>query len=347
MLEFLPYILIILAAFAGLILTVYIHQKKTHHQPMVCPMGADCGAVIHSEFSRFLGVPVELWGMVYYATVFAIYLSLLVIPQATSWGLLVVAVPLSLGAFLFSGYLTFIQAVSLKQWCTWCLTSAGLCTLIFAFTLSGIATFITGLVSFLITYKAFILGLHLFGLAIGLGGASMADLFFFKFLKDLRISEREADVLRGISQFIWLGLAILVVSGIGLILTNPEFYFSSAKFLVKMIVVLVIIVNGAFLNLSITPKLIHISFGDPHRHYKGELRADRRLAYALGAISASSWYSAFILGLTSTMPLNFGPLLGIYLAIVLVAVLGSQLLERLIARRGWSAETLEANIGIR
>lgn len=337
MLEFLAYVIIILAAFSGLILTVYIHQKKKHHAPMVCPMGADCGAVVNSEFSRFLGVPVELWGMVYYAALFAMYLSLVVIPQASSWGLMVVAVPLSLGAFLFSGYLTFIQAVSLKQWCTWCLTSAGLCTVIFIFTLSGIATFMAGLVTFLTTYKAVIIGVHLFGLAIGLGGATMADLFFFKFLRDLRISVREADVLRAISQFIWLGLALLVISGIGLVLTDPVGYFSSTKFLVKMMVVLVIIVNGAFLNLSITPKLVHISFGDPHRHYKGELRADRRLAYALGAISASSWYSAFILGLTPFVLLDFWPLLGVYVAIVLTAVVGSQLMERFIARRGWVA----------
>lgn len=335
MLDTPPYILIALAAFSGLILTIYIHHKKRYHEPMVCPLGTDCTTVVTSEFSHFLGVPVEWWGMLYYATIFATYVSVLVIPTAIEWGLLVMVVPLSLGAFLFSVYLTFIQAVTLRQWCTWCLISAGLCTLIFAFTLSGIATFMTGLVSALVTYKTFIVGLHVLGVAIGLGGASLADLFFFKFLKDLRISEREAEVLRGISQFIWLGLAILIISGTGLFLTNPALYASSPKFLVKMIVVAVIIINGAFLNLFITPKLIRISFGDQHRHAKGELRTDRRLAYAQGAISASSWYSAFILGLLPQSPLDFLPLLGLYVAVVLAAVLGSQIIEHFIARRGW------------
>ncbi len=335
MVNILFYCVIVLAAFAGLILTVYIHQKKRHKAPMVCPMGSDCNKVIMSEFSTFLGVPVELWGMAYYATIFASYFLFLTVPPALDWGLLFIVVPLSMGAFLFSGYLTFIQAFSLKQWCTWCLSSAGLSTLIFILTLSSITAFTSMLISFLVAYKAVLIGTHLLGLAVGLGGASIADMFFFKFLKDLRISEREAEVLRSMSQMIWLGLCILVISGVGLVLTNPAFYFGSAKFLVKLIVIGVIITNGAFLNLYITPKLVHISFGDPHKEKPDKLRRDRRWAFALGAVSASSWYSAFILGLLDSSPLSFVPLLTIYLTIVLVAILGSQVMERLIARRGW------------
>jgi uncharacterized membrane protein len=337
MLDLLPYFLIVIASFGGIILTVYIHQKKRHHAPMVCPLGSDCAKVIHSEFSTFLGVPVELWGMLYYTTIFTTYFSFIMVPISIEWGLLFLVVPASLGAFLFSGYLTFIQAFSLKQWCTWCLTSAGISTLIFLLTLSGIAPFVAMLVAFLIHYKLIVVGIHLFGLAIGLGGATMADMFFFKFLKDLRISDREAEVLRGMSQIIWLGLAILVISGVGLVMTDPLFYFTSARWVMKMVVVAVIIVNGAFLNLYITPKLVHISFGDPHQHSTGELRRDRRLAFALGAVSASSWYSAFILGLLPFSPAGFGPLLLLYLAILLVAVTGSQIIERFVARRGWLA----------
>lgn len=342
MLDILPDIFIVLAAFAGIILTVYIHQKKRHHAPMVCPLGSDCGAVIHSEFSTFFGVPVELWGMFYYAAIFASYVAILAVPQSVDWGLLYLAVSLSLGAFLFSGYLTFIQGFTLKQWCTWCLTSAGLCSVIFGLSLFGVAEFMPAFGVLLAANKGFIVGVHLFGLAIGLGGATMADMFFFKFLRDLRISEREAEVLRSISQFIWLGLAILVVSGIGLVLPDSAFYFSSPKFQVKMLVVLVVIVNGAFLNLYITPKLIHISFGDPHKHYQGELRRDRRLAYALGAVSAISWYSAFILGLMHTSPMSFQAMLAIYVAVLAVAITTSQIMERIIARRGWNTVELRS-----
>lgn len=340
MLDILPYLFIVLAAFAGIILTVYIHQKKRRHAPMVCPLGSDCGAVIHSEFSSFLGVPVELWGMFYYAAIFATYASILAVPQSIDWGLLFLVVPLSFVAFLFSGYLTFIQGFTIKQWCTWCLTSAGLCSLIFFLSLGGGVEFMPAFGLLLAANKGFIVGVHLFGLALGLGGATMSDLFFFKFLRDLRISEREASVLRSISQYIWLGLAILVMSGVGLVLPDAAFYFSSPKFQVKMLVVLVVIVNGAFLNLYITPKLIHISFGDPHKHYQGELRRDRRLAYALGAVSATSWYSAFILGLMHSSPISFQAMLTIYLAVLAVAIGVSQIIERIIARRGWNTVEL-------
>lgn len=334
MLDLLPYALTVVAAFGGLMLTVYIHEKKRHHAPMVCPLGSDCSKVIDSEFSKFLGVPVELWGMAYYATIFATYCTFLMVPPSLDWGLLLLVIPLSLGAFLFSGYLTFIQAFSLKQWCTWCLSSAGLSTFIFLLTLLSIPAFMATLASFLVAYKPVIVGIHLLGVAISLGGATMADMFFFRFLKDFRISHGEADMLRGMSQMIWLGLCILVISGTGLVLTDPSSYFSSAKFLVKMIVVSVIIINGAWLNLYITPKLVHISFGDSRQPMRSELRRDRRWAYALGAISTSSWYSAFILGLMDSSSLPFLTLLFVYAAIVLTAVLGSQLVEWLIARRG-------------
>ena len=190
-----------------------------------------------------------------------------------------------------------------------------------------------GFVSFLARYHEFIVILHFFGVAIGLGGATIADILFFKFLKDFRISEWEAGTLRTLSQVIWAALAVLVLSGIGLYLPEAQELNQSSKFLVKMAVVSVIIVNGIFLNLLIAPRLVKISFDKKYDHRTGKLYYIRRLAFALGAISLTSWYFAFILGMLRFVSIDFMPLLFIYLGILSGAMVASQILERFFSRR--------------
>jgi len=331
MIDVLLYIGVIAAACGGASVVSYISYKKAQGGPLVCPVGSDCNAVVNSEYAKFFGIPLELFGILYYSLIILGYSFSFFAPQ---YALGTILFPLTLGAFLFSLYLTFIQAFTLKQWCTWCLSSAGLSTTIFL-----LSTYLTDfglIITFLTQVKPFIVAFHLLGFALGLGGATISDIFFFKFLKDLRISEREATTLRTISQVVWFGLGLLVVSGIGLILTDPVAYFSSTKFLAKMFIVFVITVNGAFLNLYITPLLVSISFGDKHKHIPGELHHERGLAYAGGAISMVSWYLAFTLGLIKWLPYSFWSLVVAYFVLLISAVAASQIVEHFIAQRGYT-----------
>ena len=324
------YVIIIFIAFAGFLLAAYIRHKKVSKETLICPLRANCDTVIFSDYSKFFGIPVELLGMAYYLTIavaYGVFVSVSAeMPQLLVFGVFSATV----GAFLFSLYLTFVQAFALKQWCTWCLISASICTVIF-----GLAILASSYDPTMILreYRAVILILHLIAAAIGLGTATITDVFFFKFLKDFKISELEASVLNALSQVIWFALALIILTGIGLYLPASERLLDSSKFLVKMIVVAIIVVNGAFLNLLISPKLVHISFGGSHEHQSGELHKLRKLAFALGAISSTSWYSAFILGAIRQPPLSFSQLLGVYLALVAVAVIGSQIMERVFAKK--------------
>lgn len=329
---FLPEILIIFCAFAGFLLAAYLHHKKVKPQEtFVCPLHGDCVAVIHSEFSHFFGIPVEWLGMTYYLAIAVMYGLFLALPLLLTPATLFLSIGISGAAFLFSVYLTFIQLVYLKQICTWCLTSAGLSTVIFFTSLFGSNFEFLGLLD---TMRPAILILHLIGIAIGLGGATFTDVFFFKFLRDLKISRGEAAILRTISQVIWFGLALLILSGVGLYLGDAATYNQSSKFLMKMIVVAVLVVNGAFLNLKITPHLIHISFGDdPMKTPKEELQRERKIAFALGAVSFVSWYSALILGALRSVPWSLPTLLTIYIALLAVAITGSQVMERQLGKR--------------
>src|SRR3989344_1068910 len=183
------HIILIFAAFGGFLLAFYIRHKKQARETIICPLDSDCDAVIFSEYSKFFGIPLEILGLLYYGIVAVGYALFLAFPAFASPLAVFGVLTLTITAFLFSLYLTFIQAFALRQWCTWCLMSAGLCTIIFFAALFASSH---DYVALFAQYRPAILGLHVLGLALGLGGATCTDLFFFKFLKDFRISHEEA-----------------------------------------------------------------------------------------------------------------------------------------------------------
>ena len=189
------------------------------------------------------------------------------------------------------------------------------------------------LVSFAQQYNPYFVGAHLAGVILGFGGALISDILFFKFLKDLKVTKNEVSILHALSKIIWFGIGIIVLSGFFLFLSDIERYSQSAKFLTKMAVVALIIVNGAVLNFAVTPKLTSITFGDSKGLKDAKLNRIRSLAFASGAVSITSWWTAFILGLMHKSPAPFHIILATYLFILAGAILGSQVLEKLISTR--------------
>ena len=317
------YPILLLSSLAGFFLALYIYKKKRQTKKMVCMLGADCDGVVRSRYAKFFGMPVEVLGMLYYAVIVIGYSIAPFYPALQTPLVTFILLTLSVVAFLFSLYLTFIQTFTLRQLCTWCLASAGLSSIILITSLS-LSSF--NFIDLLARHKDAIVAGHILGVVLGLGGATITDILFFKFLKDYKISRIESSVMQTLSQIIWFGLAVGILTGLGLYLPRMAELGQSAKFLVKVIVVGVIIVNGAFLNLLITPKLARMHFNAKEKTRK--MARMRKLSFALGAISITSWYSAFILGSMHSSPIAFKPLLTLYIGIVFLAILSSQLVER-------------------
>lgn len=323
---FILYILILISAFVGLSITFSIYKQKHRKQPLVCPLGANCHDVVTSDFSKFFGIGLEILGAAYYSFIITVYLLFLAVPEfATPLSVFIVA-GITIGGFLFSLYLTFVQAFLIKSWCSWCLMSAALSTAIFIFTLITLSINNYQLIPLLAEYKMFILFGHLIGFVFGVGGATMSDTLFFRFLKDFKITKAENKILKGASEFVWFGLFIVVLTGIGLFLPNSEALLANPKFLLKVVVVAIIIANGAILSLVISPKLVTIAWKGNGKDVR-KTRDLRRVAFASGAISFVSWYSALVLGFVTTTPFNFVELLGIYFGLLIVAIVGSQIAE--------------------
>lgn len=185
--------------------------------------------------------------------------------------------------------------------------------------------------------RDFILAGHFLGIALGLGGATVTDVLFFNFLKDFRISRKEADILRVLSLVIVGALLLLLLTGLALYALEMERLNDSPAFLVKMIIIMVLTVNGMPMHRIIMPRMIGLSF-HPHENKEkhAALERMRRLAFMFGGVSFSSWYFVFFLSmLKRLLPSSVGTvdLLLLYALLVVTAVICSKIMEKQMVRK--------------
>lgn len=319
------HLLAIGAAIFGISIACHIFIKKTKKKPLVCPMRANCDSVIHSAYSKTLGIRNEIVGIIYYLGVILFHLLFLIFPIPYDSQVYFSIYSVSLGAFMFSMYLVGVQGFVLKEWCTWCVFSAIASTIIFIATAFSIDVPMSSV--FLVNKNSLVI-FHILGVSLGLGGAIITDLFFFKFLKDLRISNEEADTLRTLSNIIWSAIIVLIVTGIGLFWPQSERLLDSGKFLTKIIAVIVLVINGFMLNFLIAPRLVEISFDKDYKDDQKELKHLKHLAFFSGAISITSWVFIFILGSIRNISWPFETLISIYVGLLAVAYLLSRIIEK-------------------
>lgn len=167
---------------------------------------------------------------------------------------------------------------------------------------------------------------HILGVALGLGGAIASDSMFLKALKDLKISKTEMSFMQIGSAMVWLGLIILIASGSLLFALSPDKYINSEKFLAKMTVVLVILLNGIFLHLNLIPRL--------KRHIEGHLLSSdefmrkRLFLFTSGAVSLVSWLSALTLGALHKVPWSYGDIMTVYIVVLFAAGIIANIIGR-------------------
>jgi len=179
---------------------------------------------------------------------------------------------------------------------------------------------------FFTEYKQiFVIG-HVFSVVCGMGAAIVSDVLFNVYIKDKKINPTEHATLEVISRIIWGSLALIVLTGVALFLSDPVAYANSDKFLLKVAIVAVI------MFWKITHKsLKHINFTDTDINNK-YVRI-RKLSFAFGAISLVSWFTVFILGSISSIPVSLAVGAGIYAVIILLAIIASQVMEYFITHK--------------
>lgn len=165
--------------------------------------------------------------------------------------------------------------------------------------------------------------IHFFGVAFGAGGAFMSDFMFLASSKDRVLDSGELRMLRTGSRVTWAGLILLIISGALLFSLHPEGYAASSKFITKMIIVLILTINGIIFHIVHLPRM---------RKLVGKkmttsvlFKKHSRGMYMSGAISVVSWTFALVLGGLRMIPISVSLALMIYTAVVIMALLAAEL----------------------
>jgi len=177
-------------------------------------------------------------------------------------------------------------------------------------------------------YEIF-LTLHLIGVILGAGSALVSDALFFGVIRDRNINTTELKMLSLVSRLVWIGLALLLISGIVMLVLGNFVLLGEPSFQMKMLLVALIIINGIlfhkqhlpFLKKMVKVKNLEDDISDnlsDRRHFK--------YMFVSGALSMISWLAVIILGSMRSIDLSFVSLLLIYLGSLGVSIIASQLM---------------------
>ena len=164
---------------------------------------------------------------------------------------------------------------------------------------------------------------HIIGVAIGVGGATVSDVLFFRSLADRKISKDELNLLHTLGLMLWVGLFILVASGLGFLglqyaNTGAVHYLNDTWFQAKMTIIAVLSTNAVVMHWYIFPFMkSHIGKTLDY----ATMRPKIALFATTGVVSITSWYTALVLGVTRGLDFTYGLIFNLYLVILTIGVL--------------------------
>ena len=138
---------------------------------------------------------------------------------------------------------------------------------------------------------------HIIGTVLGAGGATFAEIFYIKSMRDGQVDPTESSFLKTTYRVIRIGLIILILSGLAyFILFRIEgrtTVLYSERMWAKIILTLIILGNAILLQA-------------------------RKIPFWLGsAISLTSWYAALVLGVWRSMQVPPATMIVVYGAAIM------------------------------
>jgi uncharacterized membrane protein len=124
-----------LVALAGLFVAIYLSLYKLGYiGTLACSVGS-CETVQLSKWAALLGVPVAVWGVVFYVATLGVSLAGLSAPLADNRRLSQLLVAMTGFGVLFSLWLTWLELFVIHAICVYCVTSALIVTLLLVISL--------------------------------------------------------------------------------------------------------------------------------------------------------------------------------------------------------------------
>ncbi len=136
---------------------------------------------------------------------------------------------------------------------------------------------------------AVLLLLHTLGIALGTGGATIANLINIKSEKNPELAPAVMRLLPSISKVIWAGLFLMLITH------ATEFFLSPALITgVQLLVVLLLLAAGATITLVLMPKLLR-SAPKPPAKPSSEFLSTKSKLKILGMGTLALWYLDLVL----------------------------------------------------
>lgn len=177
-------------------------------------------------------------------------------------------------------------------------------------------------IDFFVQNKTFFLVIHVLSVVLGMGSALVSDILFnfYSQNRNLHISEKRS--LKILAKIVWYSLIVIILSGFAIFFSNPDKYEHSQKFLSKMVIMGVLLINGFVLY-----KLV-----EPHFDDRGLLKFQnkkyiRQIAFACGAVSLLSWTTICVLGVLKSIPVHMTVFISIYTLVLALCVVIALLVE--------------------
>lgn len=149
---------------------------------------------------------------------------------------------------------------------------------------------------------------HIIGTALGVGGATFAEIFYLKAIKDGVVEPTETDFLRTTYKILRLGLIILVLSGFGYLLLyrlSGQPWIYSPRVWAKLTATLVILFNALLIQA-------------------------RKMPMWLGSsLSLTSWYAALIIG-SWRFDASYAYIMLIYAIAIIIIALALTVIRKLV-----------------
>ena len=134
--------------------------------------------------------------------------------------------------------------------------------------------------------------LHFLGLAFGLGGATIAAIVSSKAEKDKDVGKAAGKIMPSIVKLIWLGMALLIVSGIAL----PFFLkwpLNKPLLIIKHVLVVWIIIIGVIIGIK-SKKINNLTPVLKEKPSLKFLKAKKQMK-ALSIINLILWYAVTLM----------------------------------------------------
>jgi uncharacterized membrane protein len=125
-------------AMAGMGVAAYLTYSHYADQPIACAGLSGCQAVESSEYSKLVGIPVAVLGMLFCAGLLALVLGRLTrLPLAEEWAP-PAAFSMTLAGVAFEAYLIYIQLFVVEDICIWCTSFAAIVTVAWLITIVNV-----------------------------------------------------------------------------------------------------------------------------------------------------------------------------------------------------------------